>query len=31
MANIKKMPDLEAYLGASFSLRSNERPHEMVF
>jgi large subunit ribosomal protein L6e len=31
MANIKKTPDLESYLGASFSLRSNERPHEMVF
>ncbi|KAF1944804.1 hypothetical protein EJ02DRAFT_452139 [Clathrospora elynae] len=31
VANIKKTPDLEAYLGASFSLRSNERPHEMVF
>jgi large subunit ribosomal protein L6e len=31
MANIKKVPDLESYLGASFSLRGNERPHEMVF
>jgi large subunit ribosomal protein L6e len=31
MANIKKTPDLEAYLGASFSLRGDERPHEMVF
>lgn len=31
MASIKKTPDLEAYLGASFSLRGNERPHEMVF
>ncbi|KAF2130338.1 hypothetical protein P153DRAFT_356125 [Dothidotthia symphoricarpi CBS 119687] len=31
MANIKKVPELEGYLGASFSLRSNEKPHEMVF
>lgn len=31
MANIKKVADLEAYLGTSFSLRGNERPHEMVF
>ncbi|OAK96191.1 hypothetical protein IQ06DRAFT_256836 [Phaeosphaeriaceae sp. SRC1lsM3a] len=31
MATIKKIPDLEAYLGASFSLRGSERPHEMVF
>lgn len=31
MANIKRTPELEAYLGASFSLRGNERPHEMVF
>ncbi|CAO2655874.1 Nn.00g046770.m01.CDS01 [Neocucurbitaria sp. VM-36] len=31
MANIKKVPELEGYLGASFSLRGNERPHEMVF
>ncbi|EMD93239.1 hypothetical protein COCC4DRAFT_132647 [Bipolaris maydis ATCC 48331] len=31
MASIKKTPDLEAYLSASFSLRGNERPHEMVF
>jgi large subunit ribosomal protein L6e len=31
MANISKVPELKDYLGASFSLRSNERPHEMVF
>ncbi|KAH7396631.1 ribosomal protein L6e-domain-containing protein [Phaeosphaeria sp. MPI-PUGE-AT-0046c] len=31
MATIRKEPDLESYLGASFSLRGNERPHEMVF
>ncbi|ORY13036.1 ribosomal protein L6e-domain-containing protein [Clohesyomyces aquaticus] len=31
MANIRKVQDLEAYLSASFSLRGNERPHEMVF
>ncbi|PSN60954.1 hypothetical protein BS50DRAFT_604305 [Corynespora cassiicola Philippines] len=31
MANIRKVADLEAYLGSSFSLRGNERPHEMVF
>lgn len=31
MANIKKVPELEGYLGASFSLRGNEKPHEMVF
>jgi large subunit ribosomal protein L6e len=31
LANIRKVPDLEGYLGASFSLRGNERPHEMVF
>ncbi|USP81381.1 60S ribosomal protein L6-A [Curvularia clavata] len=31
LASIKKMPDLEAYLSASFSLRGNERPHQMVF
>lgn len=31
MANIKKVADLEHYLSASFSLRSSERPHEMVF
>jgi len=31
MANIRKVPDLEAYLGASFSLRGDEKPHEMVF
>ncbi|KAF2261974.1 hypothetical protein CC78DRAFT_329280 [Lojkania enalia] len=31
MANIRKVADLEAYLSSSFSLRGNERPHEMVF
>lgn len=31
MVNIKKEKDLEAYLASNFSLRSNERPHEMVF
>ncbi|OAL52293.1 hypothetical protein IQ07DRAFT_585499 [Pyrenochaeta sp. DS3sAY3a] len=31
LANIRKVPELEGYLGASFSLRGNERPHEMVF
>ncbi|KAF2020692.1 hypothetical protein BU24DRAFT_416384 [Aaosphaeria arxii CBS 175.79] len=31
MANIRKVADLEAYLAASFSLRSHEKPHEMVF
>ena len=31
MANIKKVADLESYLSASFSLRGNEKPHEMVF
>jgi large subunit ribosomal protein L6e len=31
MANIKKVQDLEAYLSASFSLRGDEKPHEMVF
>ncbi|KAF1957004.1 hypothetical protein CC80DRAFT_491859 [Byssothecium circinans] len=30
-ANIRKVPDLETYLAASFSLRGDERPHEMVF
>jgi large subunit ribosomal protein L6e len=31
MATIRKEQDLEAYLASNFSLRSNERPHEMVF
>ncbi|KAF2866991.1 ribosomal protein L6e-domain-containing protein [Massariosphaeria phaeospora] len=31
VANVKKVADLEAYLGSSFSLSSSERPHEMVF
>ncbi|KAF3035371.1 60S ribosomal protein L6 [Didymella sp. IMI 355093] len=31
MATIKQQPDLEQYLGASFSLRSGQHPHEMVF
>ncbi|KAF2739632.1 hypothetical protein EJ04DRAFT_548940 [Polyplosphaeria fusca] len=31
MANIRKVADLEAYLSSSFSLQSNDRPHEMVF
>lgn len=31
MASVRKEKDLEAYLGASFNLRSGERPHEMVF
>ncbi|KAF2849848.1 hypothetical protein T440DRAFT_468909 [Plenodomus tracheiphilus IPT5] len=31
MAGVKKVADLEDYLGASFSLRGSERPHEMVF
>jgi large subunit ribosomal protein L6e len=31
MASIKRTPDLQDYLGASFSLRGSERPHEMVF
>jgi len=31
MANIRKVPDLESYLGATFSLRGDEKPHEMVF
>ncbi len=31
MANIRKVPGLEDYLGASFSLRGDERPHEMIF
>ncbi|KAF2749887.1 hypothetical protein M011DRAFT_280810 [Sporormia fimetaria CBS 119925] len=31
MANIRKVQDLEAYLSSDFSLRGNERPHEMVF
>ncbi|KAF2205541.1 hypothetical protein GQ43DRAFT_362167 [Delitschia confertaspora ATCC 74209] len=31
IANIKKVADLEQYLRSDFSLRSNERPHEMVF
>jgi large subunit ribosomal protein L6e len=31
LENIRQTPDLEAYLASSFSLRGNERPHEMVF
>ncbi|KAH9864014.1 hypothetical protein J1614_009947 [Plenodomus biglobosus] len=31
MASVKKVADLADYLGASFSLRGSERPHEMVF
>ncbi|KAF1977555.1 hypothetical protein BU23DRAFT_578046 [Bimuria novae-zelandiae CBS 107.79] len=31
MANVRKVPDLEAYMGATFSLRGDEKPHEMVF
>ncbi|KAF2465446.1 uncharacterized protein BDR25DRAFT_306599 [Lindgomyces ingoldianus] len=31
IANIRKVQDLEAYLSSNFSLRGNERPHEMVF
>ncbi|KAF2001921.1 hypothetical protein P154DRAFT_432032 [Amniculicola lignicola CBS 123094] len=31
MANIRKVQDLEAYLSSSFSLRSGEKPHQMVF
>lgn len=30
-ANIRKVPDLEAYLSSSFTLRGDEKPHEMVF
>lgn len=29
--NIRKVADLEQYLASSFSLRGNEKPHEMVF
>jgi large subunit ribosomal protein L6e len=31
MATIRKEQDLEAYLASTFSLKNNERPHEMVF
>ena len=31
MANIRQVPDLESYLGATFSLRGDEKPHEMIF
>ncbi|KAF2787043.1 hypothetical protein K505DRAFT_288610 [Melanomma pulvis-pyrius CBS 109.77] len=31
IANIRKVKDLETYLGSSFSLQSKDRPHEMVF
>ncbi|KAK7181218.1 hypothetical protein DPSP01_003306 [Paraphaeosphaeria sporulosa] len=31
MSNIRKVPDLESYLAATFSLRGDEKPHEMVF
>ncbi|KAF2116316.1 ribosomal protein L6e-domain-containing protein [Lophiotrema nucula] len=31
IANIRKVADLEAYLSSSFSLKGNERPHEMAF
>jgi large subunit ribosomal protein L6e len=31
LATIRKEQDLEAYLSSSFSLKSNERPHELVF
>jgi large subunit ribosomal protein L6e len=31
MVTIRKEQDLEAYLSSTFSLKNNERPHEMVF
>lgn len=31
LANIKKEPMLQSYLGSTFSLRKGDRPHEMVF
>jgi large subunit ribosomal protein L6e len=31
IANIRKVKDLETYLGSSFSLQNKDRPHEMVF
>lgn len=31
LANIRKVPDLEPYLASTFSLRGDEKPHEMVF
>jgi len=31
LSAVKKIPFLEAYLGASFSLRKGDKPHEMVF
>jgi large subunit ribosomal protein L6e len=31
LGSIRETPDLEAYLASSFSLRGNEKPHEMVF
>lgn len=31
LATIKKEPHLVDYLGASFSLRSSDKPHQMVF
>lgn len=31
LATIKKEAHLIDYLGASFSLRSSDRPHQMVF
>jgi large subunit ribosomal protein L6e len=31
MSNIRKVANLEAYLGTSFSLQNSDRPHEMVF
>jgi len=31
LANIKKEAHLIDYLGSSFSLRSTDRPHAMVF
>jgi len=31
LSAVKKIPFLESYLGASFSLRKGDKPHEMVF
>lgn len=31
LAGIKSVADLGDYMGASFSLRGGEKPHEMVF
>lgn len=31
LKSIESVPDLKAYLGARFSLKSGMKPHELVF